>query len=389
VTEVPEELQGVLSKKTFERTRLYMLERKRFAFVKDLLSIATSTIVVLYEILPLVWDYTEQMNHLDDEVTRSCFWYISFTTLLAIINLPLTLYEIFVIERNYTPRKRNECLLWDKLKTFIWSQIFITIIASILVTLIQKGDEVILATWGMFCAVILLVGLTYPVMAPSRFRHLEILKSAELRSEIVCLAAQLNFPLKEIYVEERFKRSPTQSVYFYGPSNQKNIVLVDSLFLKEDGLGCSDEEILAILSLEFARWYYNHAIKYVLSLEANLLISFSTFFFLFKNPEVFEVFGFRSEQPVLVGVYVVLKYVMAFYSTLLSFCFMYVSRRFVAQSDAFAVRLGKAKALASALVRLDKNNLTFPIYDHLYSIWHHDKPPLVERIAAIMAPRLD
>jgi STE24 endopeptidase len=86
-----------------------MLERKRFAFVKDLLSIATSTIVVLYEILPLVWDYTEQMNHLDDEVTRSCFWYISFTTLLAIINLPLTLYEIFVIERNYTPRKRNEC----------------------------------------------------------------------------------------------------------------------------------------------------------------------------------------------------------------------------------------------------------------------------------------
>ena len=43
--------------------------------------------------------------------------------------------------------------------------------------------------------------------------------------------------------------------------------------------------------------------------------------------------------------------------------------------------MGKAKDLQSALIK--KDNDSFPIYDWLYSAWHHSHPPVLERIEAL------
>ena len=53
------------------------------------------------------------------------------------------------------------------------------------------------------------------------------------------------------------------------------------------------------------------------------------------------------------------------------------------QADAFAVSLGKAAQLKTSLVKLNNDNLGFPIYDWLFSAWHPSPPPLLERIAAL------
>ena len=45
--------------------------------------------------------------------------------------------------------------------------------------------------------------------------------------------------------------------------------------------------------------------------------------------------------------------------------------------------MGKAKDLQSALVKLNNDNLIFPIYDWLFSAWHHSHPPVLERIEAL------
>lgn len=60
-----------------------------------------------------------------------------------------------------------------------------------------------------------------------------------------------------------------------------------------------------------------------------------------------------------------------------------VSRRFEFQADDFAKSLGKELYLKSALIKLNKDNLGFPIYDHLYSVWNHSHPPLLERLDAL------
>ena len=68
---------------------------------------------------------------------------------------------------------------------------------------------------------------------------------------------------------------------------------------------------------------------------------------------------------------------------LLSFCLTVLSRRFEFQADAFALAMGKASQLYSALIKLNKDNLGFPVADWLFSMWHYSHPPLLERLRAL------
>lgn len=60
-----------------------------------------------------------------------------------------------------------------------------------------------------------------------------------------------------------------------------------------------------------------------------------------------------------------------------------LSRRFEFQADHFALSLGRSVALRSALIKLNRDNLGFPLSDWLYSVWHYSHPPLLERLAAL------
>ena len=68
---------------------------------------------------------------------------------------------------------------------------------------------------------------------------------------------------------------------------------------------------------------------------------------------------------------------------LMSFCVTYLSRCYEFQADAFAKMLHHAAALQSALIKLEKDNLSFPLADWLYSTWHYSHPPLLERLRAL------
>jgi len=60
-----------------------------------------------------------------------------------------------------------------------------------------------------------------------------------------------------------------------------------------------------------------------------------------------------------------------------------IGRRFEFQADEFATRLGHGEALKAALLKLQKDNLGYPLFDKLYSSWHHSHPPIIERLEAI------
>jgi STE24 endopeptidase len=60
-----------------------------------------------------------------------------------------------------------------------------------------------------------------------------------------------------------------------------------------------------------------------------------------------------------------------------------LSRKFEFEADRFAKSLGSAVPLRSALVKLNKDNLGFPISDWLYSAWNYSHPPLIERMKAL------
>ena len=66
-----------------------------------------------------------------------------------------------------------------------------------------------------------------------------------------------------------------------------------------------------------------------------------------------------------------------------------LSRRFEFQADKFGKDLGYAFPLESALIKLHKDNLGFPVADQLYSTYHYSHPPIVERIQALRRKKHD
>ena len=71
----------------------------------------------------------------------------------------------------------------------------------------------------------------------------------------------------------------------------------------------------------------------------------------------------------------------------LTFLIIQLTRQFEYQADRFAADLDKADILQSALTKLNKDNLSFPIADPLYSMFHHSHPTFLERVRALAATK--
>lgn len=119
-------------------------------------------------------------------------------------------------------------------------------------------------------------------------------------------------------------------------------------------------------------------------LQVNLFVMLFVFGWLYDHSMLYRAFGFyESVHPVIIGLAIIFQYVFSPYNTVISFAMTTLSRQLEFQADAFAKKLGKAKALESGLIRLNNDNLGFPVYDSLYSAWHHTHPQLLERLEAI------
>ncbi len=74
---------------------------------------------------------------------------------------------------------------------------------------------------------------------------------------------------------------------------------------------------------------------------------------------------------------------------LASFCMTCLSRRFEYQADTFAKSMNKSAELKSSLIKLNTDNLGFPVTDWLFSMWNHSHPTLIERIRALDSKKED
>nr|CAH7718318.1 unnamed protein product [Callosobruchus chinensis] len=384
--EVPEELSTVMPKEEFEKARLYSLAKLQFGFVKDTQAILLTSFVIYFGLLAVAWKYATIINPLSDgEVTISCIWLFLISLASTVLDLPFTIYYTFVLEEKFGFNKQTAgFFIWDKIKEFIISQIIMMIICSIVIIVIKNGGPYFFVwLWATVCVISFILLTIYPSVIAPLFDKYTPLPVGELRAQIEQLASELKFPLTELYVVEGSKRSKHSNAYFYGLFNSKRIVLFDTLLAKDDGTGCKNDEILAVLSHELGHWSYNHVTKNIIAMQLNLFLVFAVFSVMFKYPPLYQALGFYNIQPVLVGLFVVLVYVLMPYNTLLNFLMTCLSRRFEFQADDFAVNLKKANALERALLQLNKDNMGFPVNDKLFSAWHHSHPPLLERITVI------
>lgn len=113
------------------------------------------------------------------------------------------------------------------------------------------------------------------------------------------------------------------------------------------------------------------------------------FFFLQVNIDMAITVKKSKYNPFLGIQMCLIQFTFFFSLQLLSFCLTVLSRRFEFQADAFARSMGRSSELYSALIKLNKDNLGFPVADWLFSMWHYSHPPLLERLRALTGPKQD
>ncbi|XP_076259455.1 CAAX prenyl protease 1 homolog [Rhynchophorus ferrugineus] len=382
---VPSELGSFMNQEDYSKAREYALAKLRFGFIKDLYLILLTTVVLHQGLLAVIWQYSESINPFLDEVSTSCLWLTILSFLSKMMELPFSVYHTFVLEEKFGFNKQTAgFFIWDNIKAFIVIQLLTAMVSSIVIVIIKNGgDYFFVWLWLVLCILSLILLTIYPAIIAPLFDKYTPLPEGELRTDIEALASSLKFPLTQLYVVEGSKRSSHSNAYFYGLFKSKRIVLFDTLLAKDDGTGCQNDEILAVLSHELGHWSKNHTIKNLVIMQVNLFLLFLVFSFMFKYELLYRAVGFYNIQPVLVGLYVVLQCVMMPYNSLLSFVMTVLSRKFEFEADDFAIQLKKGELLKLALLKLNKDNLGFPVHDWLYSAWHYSHPPLLQRLHAI------
>ena len=117
---------------------------------------------------------------------------------------------------------------------------------------------------------------------------------------------------------------------------------------------------------------------------ANLFVLFWSFGFIQNSPEVVLSFGFSETSTFLtLNCFMVVYFttVMPLFSGLMNS----FTRKLEFRADAYSNKLGLD--IRPALIGISKTNKGDLNPDWLHSLWHHNHPPLVERIDAVNALR--
>uniref|UniRef100_G7NUD2 CAAX prenyl protease n=2 Tax=Macaca fascicularis TaxID=9541 RepID=G7NUD2_MACFA len=421
-THVPPELGQIMDSETFEKSRLYQLDKSTFSFWSGLYSEIEGTLILLFGGIPYLWRLSGRFCGYagfgpEYEITQSLVFLLLATLFSALTGLPWSLYNTFVIEEKHGFNQQTlGFFMKDAIKKFVVTQCILLPVSSLLLYIIKIGGDYFFIYAWLFTLVVSLVLVTiYADYIAPLFDKFTPLPEGKLKEEIEVMAKSIDFPLTKVYVVEGSKRSSHSNAYFYGFFKNKRIVLFDTLLeeysvlnkdipedsgmeprneeernseeikakVKNKKQGCKNEEVLAVLGHELGHWKLGHTVKNIIISQMNSFLCFFLFAVLIGRKELFAAFGFYDSQPTLIGLLIIFQFIFSPYNEVLSFCLTVLSRRFEFQADAFAKKLGKAKDLYSALIKLNKDNLGFPVSDWLFSMWHYSHPPLLERLQAL------
>lgn len=358
------------------------MDKSKFVLSRKAFSIVCSTVTVLGKVFPFLWALATFLSPTNEEIVVGCVWLLLTNAIVMVLYLPFDMYYVFVLQDSYMLNTQNlKYFIKFKLVEFVIYQCFVIPLTALVVCIVQHGGELPLLIIAECLGGFILLNL-YPSYLPPPFEHRYPLREEDLLPKLETLVEEQNFPLDRIYVTNDSIRSTHNKAYICGFSSKKHIVIV------EDLLRSSHDEILAVVSHELGHWKHGHIITHNFVMQTNLFLILLLFACKFNCLSAYTVVGFDEDsKPLLVGLYVIIEHVMRPFQNVASFTQTLLMRRSEFQADQFVVGIGQhqglRKAITRKLVQLAMHELTFPIFDDLYSAWHHCYPTPLERIRAL------
>jgi STE24 endopeptidase len=371
---VPPEFEGAVDPEVLRRTSAYTLAQSRVGLTESLFGAALTVAFLFGGLLPLYDRWVGSFS--GSFVVAGLLFFLGLQLAQTLLDIPFGLYRNFVLEARFGFNVMSGRLwLADLLKSTLLSLLLLGLLTAGALAIIQASPQLWwLWVWALVALVTLFLMYISPYVIEPLFFKFEPVRDEELKARIESLTAKAGLKVSAVQQVDASRRSRHSNAYFTGIGRVKRIVLFDTLLAQ-----MTHDEILAILAHEAGHWKQGHIRRRLWSAE---LLSLAAFFLAFQLLQWGGLTGLLElEQASFFAQVVILGFLGSLVSFPLTPFGSWLSRRHERQADRFACRLtGEPASLASALVKLAKENLA-NLHPHpLYAWFHYSHPPIVERV---------
>jgi STE24 endopeptidase len=230
--------------------------------------------------------------------------------------------------------------------------------------------------WGLWLSVMFLMAWAWPAFIAPLFNRFSPLEDAALKDRIEALLARCGFASKGVFVVDNSRRSSHGNAYFTGIGRNKRIVFFDTLLER-----LAPPEIEAVLAHELGHFKLKHVRARLLLSIASTFLGLALLGWLKQRPEFYAALGVPTPSThAALLLFVLAVPACTFFITPLA---SWWSRRHEFEADAFATRTANAAELASALVKLNRDNASTLTPDPLYAAFYYSHPAPLARIARL------
>lgn len=315
----------------------------------------------------------------------------AFAVISGLLDLPFSLYQTFVQEARFGFNKSTPGIwLGDLLKSSVLAGVIgLPIAWAILWFMGAAGSLWWLWAWGIWTGFQLLLMWIFPTFIAPLFNKFEPLADDSLKARVTALMQRCGFAAKGLFVMDGSRRSAHANAYFTGFGASKRVVFYDTL-LKQ----LNADEVEAVLAHELGHFKHKHITKRMLGMFALSLLGFAVLGGLAQQAWFYTGLGVVPSTALALGLpaqdnalalllFMLAMPVFTFWAAPLMAQF---SRRDEFEADAYALQQANGSALASALLKLYKDNASTLTPDPVYARYYYSHPPAVERLARMPAP---
>jgi len=375
--EVPSELSQDVSAETMQRIAAYTRDRARAGLWGFLWS---NAILIGFLFTGLLGVYDRFVTtHFPSFLGGGVVFFLGLLWGSTLLGIPIDLYVHFRVEaRHGFNRMTGRLWLSDLLKSLLISSILIAICAAAVLLLIKASPDYFwLFAWLFVSALAVLLIFISPIVIEPLFFHMKPLRVEGLEQQVRELAERCGVRVARVLEVDASRRSSHSNAYFTGIGRVKRVVLFDTLLAR-----MSHAEILAVLAHELGHWKKHHIVQRLIVSQALLLAALYVGHRLLEWEGLPELVGLK--QASLPARAVIIGFLASLVTFPLTPIGAYWSRRNEWQADEFATTLTRnPEALASALGKLARDNLS-NLHPHpLYAAFYYSHPEPTERVRAL------
>lgn len=373
---VPTAFRGKVSLRAHRKAAQYTIARVRADAVEDLYGTA----------LLLAWTVGGGAEWLDRSwrtaglgpLATGVAFLLSALLIMNVLELPVSVYRSFVLEQRFGFNRTTPGLFAaDFVKQLMLALALGAPLAAGALWLMQEAGALWwIYVWGLWVAFSLFLLWAYPTFIAPLFNRFTPLPAGTVRRRIERLLARTGFASRSLYVVDSSKRTTHGNAYFTGFGKAKRIVFFDNLL---ESLNAAEVE--AVLAHELGHFKLRHVLKRMVVLFSLSLVGLAVLGWLVTQPWFYA--GLGVSQPsahAALLLFVLAGPVFTFYLRPLLAA---ASRRHEYEADRFAAGVSSARALASALIKLSRDNASTLTPDPLHSAFYDSHPPVPQRIAQL------